>query len=307
MESRIAALEEQRKELARLTLIIITISIITPLILLVKIGGIFGPAIIFAILIGFALFFILSAITGHSKRFDEYKTNFKSIFVEEPFRAVFHEVIYDKDQGFPKELIKETGMMMLGNRYFTNDYVMGHYKEVKFERADVKIQQHTSTGKQSHTTTYFNGRWMIFEFNKNFHFDLQIISNGFYYSQKNQSIFTDSNERRHKLELEDVNFNEQFSVFAQDDHEAYYILTPAFMEVIKDLSHSLDAPFMLGFAGNQLHVAINTKRDAMEPSILTGIDLHDIKQDVQREIDAIINIIDGLDLDRDLYKINGGK
>lgn len=301
MESRIEALEEQRKELARLNIIIIAISIITSLTLF-KVLGFSGAVLFFVILIGVILFFILSAITGHSKKFNAYKTNFKAIFVEEPFRTVFHEVIYDKDQGFQKERIKATGMMMLGNRYDTNDYVMGHYKDVKFERADIKIQQHTNTGKHSHTTTYFHGRWMIFEFNKNFHFDLQIIKNGFYYSQKNQSFFIDSEERRHKLELEDVNFNEQFSVYAQDDHEAYYILTPAFMAVLNNLYHSLDGSFMLGFVQNQLHVAINTKRDAMEPPIMSSIDLSSIKQDVQREIDAIINIIDGLDLDRDIYK-----
>lgn len=301
MESRIEALEEQRKELARLNIIIIAISIITSLTLF-KVLGFSGAVLFFVILIGVILFFILSAITGHSKKFNAYKTNFKAIFVEEPFRTVFHEVIYDKNQGIQKERIKATGMMMLGNRYDTNDYVMGHYKDVKFERADIKIQQHTNTGKHSHTTTYFHGRWMIFEFNKNFHFDLQIIKKGFYYSQKNQSFFIDSEERRHKLELEDVNFNEQFSVYAQDDHEAYYILTPAFMAVLNNLYHSLDGSFMLGFVQNQLHVAINTKRDAMEPPIMSSIDLSSIKQDVQREIDAIINIIDGLDLDRDIYK-----
>ena len=302
MDGKIASLEDQRKELAKLSFIIIAISIIIPLFLLIIFRGIYGPAIFLGIVIGIAIGFLLSVITGYNRKLGEFKTKFKAIFVEEPFRAVFQEVIYDKDQGFPKEIIRETGMMMLGNRYYTNDYVMGHYKDVKFERADVKIQQHTSNGKTSHTTTYFNGRWMIFEFHKDFHFDLQIIKNGFYYTQKNQTFFTDSDDRRHRLELEDVYFNEQFTVYAQDDHEAYYILTPVFMEVLKNLYNSMDGSFMLGFVHNQLHVAINTKRDAMEPSVFSSIELYDIKQDVQREIDAIINIINGLDLDRDIYK-----
>jgi hypothetical protein len=302
MEEKIAALEYQRKELVRLSIIIIAISIIIPLFLLIIFRVVFSPVLFLAIVIGIMIGVLLSAITGYNKKLREYKTKFKTIFVEEPFRLAFHEVIYDKDQGFPKEIIKATGMMMLGNRYYTNDYVMGHYKDVKFERADIEIQQHTSNGKTSHTTTYFNGRWMIFEFNKDFHFDLQIIRNGFGFTQKNQTFFTDNDDRRHRLELEDVNFNQQFTVYAQDDHEAYYILTPRFMEVLKSLYHSMDGSFMLGFVRNQLHVAINTKRDAMEPYIFSSIDLYNIKQDVQREIDAIINIINGLDLDRDIYK-----
>lgn len=301
MNEKIASLENLRKKASKLTTIIIVVSATITILLLTLFRGISGLGFFISILVGIGSGFLLSIITGCNKLADEYKDKFKTIFVEEPFRAAFTDVIYDPKQGFPQDMIKATDMMMLGNRYYTNDYVMGHYKDVKFERADVKIQQHTSNGKTSHTTTYFNGRWMIFEFNKDFHFDLQIIRNGFYYSQKNKSFFTSREERRHKLELEDMNFNEQFTVYAQDDHEAYYILTPAFMEVLKNMNHVIDGSFMFGFNRNELHVAINTKRDAMEPSIFSSIEVSKVTQDVQREIDTIINIIDGLDLDRDIY------
>lgn len=143
---------------------------------------------------------------------------------------------------------------------------------------------------------------MIFEFNKDFTFDLQVIGKGFNYSRNNKTFFTSSEDRRQKIELEDIYFNELFTVYAQDDHEAYYILTPAFMEVLKNMFDNMDGAIMLGFVRNQLHVAINTKRDSMEPSIFSRIETYEATQDVQREINAIINIIDGLDLDRDIYK-----
>jgi hypothetical protein len=65
---------------------------------------------------------------------------------------------------------------------------------------------------------------------------------------------------------------------------------------------SMDGAFMLGFVRTQLHVALNTRRDSMEPSIISRIETYEVRPDVRREIDAIINIIDGLDLDRDIYK-----
>ncbi|MFT4143496.1 MAG: DUF3137 domain-containing protein [Mobilitalea sp.] len=307
MDKNIKNLENLRKKIAGLLTIIIGLSAIITLFFFYLFRGAQGPGLFLAILIGVGIGFLLSVVTGCNRMMDEFKDKFKTFFVEEPFRAAFHRVSYHKDQGLPQDIIDATDMMTLGNRYYTNDYVTGYYKDVKFERADVKIQQHTRTGKTSHTTTYFNGRWMIFEFNKEFHFDLQIIGNGFYYSQKNSTFFTHREERRHKLEMEDVNFNEYFTVYAQDDHEAYYILTPTFMEVLKNMHHSMDGSIMLGFVHNQLHVAINTERDAMEPSVFSSIELNNIKQDVQREIDAIIKIIDGMDLDRDIYNLKGGR
>ncbi len=308
MDNKIKNLENLRKKVDIRLTIIIVISAIMTIFFLNLFKGFLGPWFIIIILIGVGLGYLLSFVTGCNRMIEEFKDKFKTIFVEEPFKAAFTKVSYEKDQGISQDIIDATDMMTLGNRYYTNDYVMGYYKNVKFERADIKIQQHTRSGKSSHTTTYFNGRWLIFDFNKKFHFDLQIISNRFYYSQKNKTFFTSKEERRHKLELEDENFNERFTVYAQDDHEAYYILTPTFMEVLKNMYHSMGSPFMLGFANNQLHVAFNTERDSMEPSIFSSIEeqKQKVKQDVQSEIDAIIKIIDGLDLDRDIYNIKGG-
>ncbi len=302
MDKKINNLENLRKKIDRRLTIIIGISAIVTIFFLNLLKGLSGPWFIIIIIIGIGIGYLLSYITGCYRMIDEFRDKFKTVFVEEPFREAFTKVNYDKDQGLSQDIIDATDMMTLGNRYYTNDYVKGYYKNVKFERADIKIQQHTRSGKSSHTTTYFNGRWIIFDFNKNFHFGLQIISNYFYYSQKNKSFITSKEERRHKLKLEDVNFNERFTVYAQDDHEAYYILTPTFMEVLKNMYHSMGSPFMLGFVQNQLHVAFNTDRDSMEPSIFSSIEEHKVKQDVQREIDAIIKIIDGLDLDNDIFK-----
>lgn len=304
MDSRIIYLEKVRKKAAQLTTIVISVTIaviILGLILFIN-SGMGKIGITLAILIGIGVGIVLSQISGMNKSYKEYEDCFKKFLVEEPFRNSFCEIEFHHDKGFEKELIDQTDIIMMGNRYYTNDYVRGYYKDVQFERADVKIQKHTSNGKSSHTVTYFYGRWLIFEFNKNFHFDLQIISKGFCYSQHNSSFFTSEGERRHKIQLEDINFNETFNVYAQNDHEAFYILTPVFIETLKNMYRTMDGEFMLGFIDNRLHVAINTKKDAMEPRIYGKLDLNEIAQEVEKEIDTIIHIIDGLTLDRDLYK-----
>ena len=53
--------------------------------------------------------------------------------------------------------------------------------------------------------------------------------------------------------------------------------------------YAIDGNFMLGFIDNKLHVAINTNKDAMEPSLIKNLYT---TIDVQKEIKIIINIIE---------------
>lgn len=303
MEESIQNLENLRKKAEKLLVIIVSISIAVTVLCLIlfnywKMGE---SGFILSIVMGIGSGYLLGLITGFFRLSKEFKTQFKTTFVEIPLRNTFTDVYYDGAKGIDESVIEKTGIMTMGNRYSSNDYVRGYYKDVKFERSDVKIQQHYSNGKTSYTVTYLHGRWLIFEFNKDFHFDLQITCHDFPYSQKKNTFFTEAEERRHRITLEDIEFNENFDVFCQDEHEAYYILTPQFMSVIKNMKSTMDGSFMLGFIDNQLHIAIHNEKDAMEPKLFDNIDLNLIKEEVQGEIKLIISIIDNLGLDRDIY------
>lgn len=304
MNEQITNLEELRRKAVKLMYIILSVSILIALTVayLVSVRShIIQLGFFILALVGGGSFVILGYATGYFQKSKEFKAGYKKIFVEGPFQEVFGKVYCDFKNGISRDIIDETDLMKMGNRYYTNDYIKGSYRNVGFERADIKIQNHTSNGKNSHTVTYFNGRWLILEFNKNFHFDLQIVGKGFYYTEKKNSFFTSEKHRRHKVEMEDIRFNEHFNVYAQDEHEAFYILTPQFMAALKEMYDSMDGNLMLGFIDYKLHVAINTSKDAMEPSIFRSVKDPDIGE-VRREIDTIINIIDGLNLDRELYK-----
>lgn len=304
MNNKLIELEKLRKKAAAILIIVIVITIIiTSFFLFIFISKLHSKgAYYLPILLGGGVGLLLAKVTGYAKRLEEYKLHFKSVFVGIPFKSTFDNVAYNFENGFDKSFLERTGMIQLGNRFFSNDYVEGTYKNVKFKRSDILIQQRTYTGKHSYTATFFNGRWIVVEFNKDFHFDLQVVGEGFHNSNKKKSYFTNEDERRHRIDMEDIEFNQMFQVYGQDDHEAFYILTPRFMELLKSMYRSMDGAFMLGFVDNRLHVAINTKQDAMEPSIFKSIDFIQVEQDVQREIQCIMDIIDGLYLDQNLYK-----
>jgi hypothetical protein len=304
MNESIDKLERLRENTVKHKLIILSVSVLISLtaVYIITIRTyMIQVAFVLLAFMGVGLYFLLGYITGYFKKAKDFKASYKKIFVEGPFQEAFGKVYCDFNKGISKDTIAGTNLMRMGNRYYTNDYIRGSYKNVGFERADIKIQQHTSNGKQSYTVTYFNGRWLILDFNKSFRYDLQIIGKGFYYTQKKNSFFTSERNRRHKVEMEDINFNQLFDVYAQDEHEAFYILTPQFMATLKNMYNSMDGALMLGFIDNKLHVAINTKKDAMEPSLFRSVRNPDLSE-VKREINTITHIIDGLNLDRELYK-----
>lgn len=105
-----------------------------------------------------------------------------------------------------------------------------------------------------------------------------------------------------KVKLEDIEFNKMFKIYSEIEHDAFYILTPHFMEKIKKLYKELDAPIKLTFMENKLHVAVNNGEDSFEYNVLNPINEEEIEQDIIKDIKLITDFVNELNLDNDLFK-----
>ena len=258
---------------------------------------------LFMLLPFFLVFFeILFYLIFVRKSQKEYRDYYKTHYVYDMVLQAIPDAIYQPDYGFPKQQIAQTGLMQMGNIYKSEDYIRGTYNGVAFERSDILIQDETSDADgHSSTTTYLRGRWMIFESNKNFEADLQIIQQGFGYAKKKTGIFTKKTERRHVFKTEDAQFNKMFKCLCQNEVEAFYLLTPGLMQGLMQLVEQSDGKVMIGFVDNQLHVAIHSRKDYFEPPIYHSPDNNDIMQ-VKNEINAVTSFVEGLNLDRQIFK-----
>jgi len=233
----------------------------------------------------------------------EYRKYCKNIVVKSALEDVFEELEYDFSGGIPEEKIKELEMMCLGNRYYTNDLIKGSYRGVHFEQADVKIQNVTSNGKHTSTTTYFEGRWIILDFNKNFRSDLMIRESDFSYAKKTGGFFSDK-EKMQKINFEDIQFNKMFSVYAVDPHEAFYIVTPRFMQMITEVNESIKGSMLFCFCQNKLHIGLNNGKDAFEIPLFKPLDVSEITAKTQADAKIVTDFIDELSLNEVIYKEN---
>ena len=252
--------------------------------------------------VGFPMFVggIIAGIVADRTVVKPYKAAYKEMMVRGLLSEKIDHLHFDPDGGIDKDVVESTDMMQLGNRYHTNDLIEGSYNGVRFSQSDILIQHHTSSGKSSHTTTYLKGRWLVFDFNKRFLCDLQVRDRHFSYAKKSGGWFSER-EKTEKLETESEAFNRIFKVYAANDSEAFYILTPHFMEALMRAREQADGEVLFCFVDKKLHVAVNNHSDGFEPPVWSPIDQAAAREAILSDLRLITDLIDTLNLDERLF------
>ena len=245
---------------------------------------------------------VLYLVLVAGKKQKEYKRFYKNHVVRQVLEEYLDDVHFAPDQGIDKRLIEDTEMMTMGNRYYSNDYIKASYKGTDFFQADVCIQHHHSNGKNSYTVTYFKGRWFVFEFNKNFAHEMQIKEKSFSYSKVKKGVFTPKSEKFTEIKFEDVEFNKVFSTYARNEQEAFYIVTPHFMQNLMAFNNAVHGDILMCFIDNKLHLALHNNQDAFEPGLFTRLDPEADRQNIMRDISVITQFVERLKLDNDIFK-----
>ena len=239
-----------------------------------------------------------------NKQITEFNNGFKNKYVLSSLNKIFTDLKYFPDKGLDYGVIANTRMMDMGDRYSSNDYFEGKYKNVNVKQADVHIEEEQqTTDSDGHTTTtwvtIFEGKWMIFDFNKTFTANVQVSQKGFGNSRVNN--WGEKNKYK-KVEMEDAEFNKMFRIYVQNEHDAFYILTPSLMEKIKNLARTVSGKLLLCFINNELHIGLYNYKDSFEHSVYKKIDEEKINDDISKEIKIITNFVDELDLDNSLFR-----
>ncbi len=258
------------------------------------------PVVFFSI---FSLVVSLIVVSFATKKPRErYERAYKEYFVCTSLKTIFKNVEYEPSMGISPDVLRNTGMMYTGDRYHSNDFVKGEYKDVEFSQADVFIEEeHRDSDGDSTYVIVFRGRWMTFEFPKKFAFKLEVVQRGFCGAVVPKSSKT--GKRIKRIETESITFNKLFNVYAEDGFEMFYILTPDIIERIEELASNPKSRVILCFVDNKLHVGLHNNTDAFEaPNPHKPIDEKAECERISSDISVIVKFIDSLKLDRNLFK-----
>ena len=237
-----------------------------------------------------------------SKRKKEYKKVYKRLFVRKALKNVFTDLKYQPSKGIPYTIINNLDMVDMGNQYKSEDYISAKYKGINFEQADVYIENITEIrdnngNKNTKYKTLFNGRWMIFDFNKGFFEDIQIIQKGFNNSKRKKS-YSKKHDKFKKVFMESQSFNRKFHIYAKDEHNALNIITPKLIEKIEQISNNIKGKKIIGFIDGRMHIGINNYKDSFEPrNVFFRIDVDKEERKVAKDIEMITQLVDIMYLD----------
>ena len=257
-------------------------------------GGSFGVLILlfFMIVAG-----VIVVILTMMKKRSAYRTAYKKYFSHKMLSGYLKEYHYEHDAGIGKKDLAETGMVNLGNKYHSEDYASGRYKDVGFVQADVLNQdEYTDSDGDTHTVTFFRGQWMVFEFPRRFISKLAVVG-----SRCQRTIYA---RKMEKFETESTEFNRRFKVYMQDGLEMFYLLDPKMIEKMQSLSDEYDGAVSFLFIDKKLHIALNNGVDSFEPPKRKKGDLNEIEE-VERlssEFRTVFDLIDTLELSKNIFK-----
>ena len=238
---------------------------------------------------------------ANDKDIEKFYKDFKNVFVLKSLNNIFTDIKYYPEKGFSKNFIKNIGMLYTGDSYNSNDYISGKYKDIAFEQSDIHIEEKyieedADGEKEEVWKTIFLGRLMIFDFNKPFKTNIQVAS----YRFEAESL--PWSKKFSRVEMEDAEFNNTFNVYAESEHEAFYVLTPHFMEKLKTITKKINCGIMFCFVDNKLHIAVDNEKDSFEYNVFERIDEIKIEKEITNDIKLITDFIDELNLDNELFK-----
>ena len=256
---------------------------------------------VFGFFIAFVYFIITTLVNQKVGR--QYRRAYKAYFVEQNLKKTFTNLSYDHAAGISSALLDSTGMVYTGNRYSSNDFTSGKYKDVAFSQADVHIEtEHTDSDGNTRYTTIFRGRFMIFEFPKQFSFKLEIVGKHFRAYRK-PGTDSKTGHKTEKITTESSEFNSMFRVYGQDGFEAYYILDPAFMVKLMNIATMHRNRVLFAFYENRLIVGLDDGKDSFEPPFpMKTIDEAAESAKISADIKTITDFVDQLSLARKLFK-----
>ncbi len=248
-----------------------------------------GPAVFFIIVIPFLGGGLYAA--HNYKQIKNLSIAFKTKYLPEEMQKIFPDGKYYHNRGFTEEEIISSGLLHKQDRFASEDLIEGSFAGVNFKCCDITQKDVRSNGKSTTVVTVFQGRFYEFDFPKAFKYNLLLLQP---YNYRPFSGFT-------KVKTENVQFNSEIKIYAKNEHEAFYILTPNFMEKIMYMDKKYEDKIGFSFKDNRLYIAIDSRVDHFDLKAFKQVNAS-IFEEYRNELNDILDFIRILQLDLTLFK-----
>lgn len=223
------------------------------------------------------------------------RAEYKDAFIPGILNENFDSAKFEYWGGLTEMEVMQTSLYKLGNRLESEDLLIGEYKGVSFKQADVHIWNHVEREKDSEDIEYFDGRIIMFDTKSDYSSSVRVISKPRTSGKGDYRLGFDDD---HRVEMESMEFNDAFKVYARTGHDAFYILTPEVIERMMKIwrkygrnekNQYRDMSFHL--RDNKFYFAIENGGSAFEPGKFP-ISYPDEKAKLEKDIGIIMELIE---------------
>lgn len=264
-------------------------------------------------IIGFfvLLIIILFARYQYTIARKQYVNTYKRLLAEKVLEACFDHAQYYPEQGFSREEFAQAGVFSLvGHKfsYHSEDLIIGTQDDIGFRQSDVRVT-HRTGGKNRSTVVDVNGRLTRFRYDKDIRGRILITSKSFSPVAASLNLYSFRTEEPalqllkkglgvsfQTVAMEDVEFNQRFTVYATDAHSVYYLLTPPVMEYLKQLC-SMNQKLSISFDGTFLYILRTGKGGIFEPPNKKDWSISEEVNKSYQELQEIVRCIETMRLD----------
>ena len=253
---------------------------------------------------------IVLAVSAYVGMMHGVKLKYKKLVVPSLLKDIDPGLAYNPSGCIPKEEFRRSKIFSnTPSSYTGEDLVFGTYKGIPVRFSELKVQEKHSDGKNTTYHTFFQGVFLIADFNKDFKYSHWVLPDtaeaafGQVVGNFLQKISLPG--RGHMTRMEDPAFEKKFVVYTENDVEARYILSPKLMRTMLALSERFRkgvSRIAFAFMDSNVYIAIpiESGRDLFEmPS--RGDLVEETARRTQEELKEILSVFDVMELDLRLW------
>jgi hypothetical protein len=214
---------------------------------------------------------LAAALVGVNAR-RSLSSGYKQIVIGRIVNALGHELTYSRWSRLTEQDFVDMDLFeQRVEDWHAEDEIGGRKGAVTYSITEAKATRTEGSGDNERTITIFTGLIVRLDFNKRFLGHTVVVPHGETKALGGifGSLLGESGTRRRKeiVNLENVDFEKEFTAYSTDQQEARYILTPKLMELIMRAQSTLGSALRLCFRANSVFVTVPQISDRFEVSL----------------------------------------
>jgi hypothetical protein len=239
-------------------------------------------------------------VADHSRR--GLRKWYKRMVVPRVIKAIAADLSYEQHSNLTKDNFNNLDLFeKRATTWRAEDRITGKRKNISFVIEEVKAGRYEQRGKRRREVIFFQGALVYLDFNKHFHGHTVVVAEKD--SRSFGGLLGEAETRRGKniVLFPNPDFERIYTVYATDDQEAHYLITPKLMELILRARSRLSSDLRLAFVNDSLFVAVPSTQDRFEVGLMSRVTPSSVAGDLAAVVQLTEQLIDLFDLETRIW------